>query len=87
MSDDSRDSMDRAHVTQSVMNCERDAQGHCITCSDEALPALVLHIDQEAGLAQVMIKDMTEEIDVTLVEPVAPGDQLLVHGGVAIGRL
>jgi hydrogenase maturation factor len=28
-----------------------------------------------------------EEVDITLVEDVAPGDLLLVHGGVAIARL
>jgi hydrogenase maturation factor len=67
--------------------CELDAEGHCITCSDEALQARVLRVDQEAGLAVVTIQDTSEEIDITLVESVAPGDVLLVHGGVAIARL
>ena len=46
--------------------------------------------DQERGLALVEIvaeKHTTEEIDITLVESVAPGDLLLVHGGVAIANL
>jgi hydrogenase maturation factor len=68
-------------------HCELDAEGHCITCSDEALHARVLRVDQEAGLAEVTIKDTSEEIDITLVESVAPGDVLLVHGGVAIARV
>jgi hydrogenase maturation factor len=68
-------------------SCELDAEGHCITCSDEALPAKVLSVDSETGLALVMLKDETEEIDITLVEGVAPGDVLLVHGGVAIAHL
>jgi hydrogenase maturation factor len=68
-------------------HCELDAGGHCITCSEEALHARVLRVDQEAGLAVVTIKDTSEEIDITLVESVAPGDVLLVHGGVAIARL
>lgn len=67
-------------------HCELDAEGHCITCSDEALPATVLRVDQEAGLALVTVNDATEEIDITLVESVAPGDVLLVHGGVAIAH-
>jgi len=68
-------------------SCILDAQGHCVTCSDEALPVRVLRIDQETGLALVSVKDTTEEIDISLVEDVAPGDMLLAHGGVAIERL
>ncbi len=71
----------------SSASCELDAEGHCITCSDEALPARVLRVDQETGLALVAVKNTTEEIDITLVESVAPGDVLLVHGGVAIGHM
>jgi hydrogenase maturation factor len=67
--------------------CELDTEGCCITCSDEALEARVLRIDQEAGLALVTIKGTSEEIDITLLEGVAPGDVLLVHGGVAISPL
>jgi hydrogenase maturation factor len=69
------------------VSCELDAEGHCITCSDEALEARVLRVDQQAGLALVTIKDLTEEIDITLVDSVAPGDLLLVHGGAAIANL
>jgi hydrogenase maturation factor len=66
-----------------------------VTCSDEALTARVLRVHQETGLALVEIVDVggqfiaptTEEIDITLVESVAPGDLLLVHGGVAIANL
>lgn len=71
-------------------SCELDADGHCVTCSDEALTARVLRVDQETGLALVEIvaeKHTTEEIDITLVESVDPGDLLLVHGGVAIANL
>ena len=67
--------------------CELDGEGHCVTCSDEALPARVLRVDQETGLALVEVKDTTEEIDVTLVDDIVPGDLLLVHGGVAIGHV
>ena len=67
--------------------CNFDAVGHCITCSDEASQVLVLNVDQENGLALVTIDDTSEEIDITLVESVGPGDILLVHGGVAIARV
>ena len=69
------------------VSCALDAEGHCITCSDEALQVRVLNIDQENGLALVTIGDTPAEIDITLVETVGPGDILLVHGGVAIARV
>jgi hypothetical protein len=69
---------------QDALYCIPDAEGHCVTCSDEALPATVVSVDVEAGLAIVQIDGTTEEVDITLVEDVAPGDVLLVHGGVAI---
>jgi hydrogenase assembly chaperone HypC/HupF len=67
--------------------CVPDAEGQCITCSDEALPAQTISIDQAMGLAQVMLNNEEQEVDITLVEEIAPGDWLLVHGGVAIARL
>ena len=66
------------------MKCELDAERHCITCSDEAIPARVLRIDQNTGVALVIIEDAAEEVDITLIDDVAPGDVILVHGGVAI---
>lgn len=66
------------------MKCDLDTEGHCITCSDEALPARVLRIDQDTGVAFVTIEDVTEEIDITLIDDVIEGDVILVHGGVAI---
>ena len=69
------------------ISCTLDAEGHCITCSDEALQVRVLYVDEENGLAQVTLNGTEEEIDITLVESIAPGDILLVHGGVAIARV
>jgi hydrogenase maturation factor len=66
------------------MKCELDAEGHCITCSDEALLARVQRIDQETGVAVVTIEDKTEEVDITLIDDIVEGDVILVHGGVAI---
>jgi hydrogenase maturation factor len=58
--------------------------GHCLTCSDKAIPLKVLSVNQATGLALVEVSDQMEEVDITLVEDVAPGDMLLAHGGVAI---
>jgi hydrogenase maturation factor len=67
--------------------CTHYEDGHCLTCSDQAIPVKVLHVNHKTGLAQVAVGDETEEIDITLVENVTPGDTLLAHGGVAIERL
>ncbi len=61
--------------------------GHCVTCSDEALPARVLHVDEETGLAVVDVNGDRSEVDVTLVDEVRTGQLLLIHGGVAIASL
>jgi hypothetical protein len=66
--------------------CEPDAHGRCITCGDEALPATVLQIDELLGTAVVAVENETTEIDISLVDDVAVGQVLLVHGGVALGR-
>jgi hydrogenase maturation factor len=60
---------------------------HCITCSDEAREVRVLQIDQGQATALVELDSTTDEVDISLVEHVIPGDLLLVHGGVAIARL
>jgi hypothetical protein len=67
--------------------CGLHSGEHCITCSDEVLLAHVLHINQERLCALVMIEDTAEEVDISLVETLSPGDQLLVHGGVAIAHV
>lgn len=67
--------------------CIPDAEGHCITCSDEAVRVTVLRVDEETEVAQVKVQAQAEEVDISLIECVAPGDVLLVHGGVAIGRV
>src|SRR5690348_402908 len=42
------------------------------------------HLDEQRDLSARFIR---EEVDITLIEDVVPGDLLLVHGGVAIARL
>ncbi len=80
---DSRDSI----VGGSDTTCTLDGEGYCITCSDEAVQVRVVSVDEEKGLALVTLHGVEEEVDVTLVDQIAPGDVLLVHGGVAIGHL
>jgi hydrogenase maturation factor len=69
------------------VSCTRDGEGYCITCSDEAVQVQVVAVNEKLGLARVSLNGAEEEIDVTLVEHIAPGDILLVHGGVAIARV
>ena len=58
---------------------------HCITCSDEGIPMQVERIDEDRGLALCAAEDGSKStVEITLVEPVAPGDRLLVHAGVAL---
>jgi hypothetical protein len=63
--------------------------GHgCITCGDQALEMRVVAIDAARGLA--LCSDdggQAVEVDTLLVEPVAPGERLLVHARVAIARV
>ncbi|HSH78906.1 MAG TPA: HypC/HybG/HupF family hydrogenase formation chaperone [Herpetosiphonaceae bacterium] len=67
------------------VSCDDD--GHCVTCSDEALVARVLRVDEDRGIALVSVQDLTQEIDITLVDGVRREHLLLVHAGVAIATL
>jgi hydrogenase maturation factor len=68
-------------------NCQFDAAGHCFTCSDEAQPATILHIYPGHESALVIFDNTsTQEIDISLLENVTPGDLVLVHAGVAISQ-
>jgi hydrogenase expression/formation protein HypC len=59
--------------------CDSD---HCVTCSDEAVEMRVLAPGDD-GLAQCD----GGEVMTDLVGPVAAGDTVLVHAGVAIARV
>jgi len=54
----------------------------CITCSDEGRPAEVVSVDGDEAL--VRTPEGQEHIDVSLIDPPAPGDLVLVHAGFAI---
>jgi hydrogenase maturation factor len=61
---------------------------HCITCSDEGVPMRVLKLDPARGVA--LCEDeggQRATVETALVDAVAPGDDLLVHAGVALIRL
>jgi hydrogenase maturation factor len=61
---------------------------HCITCGDDGEPMTVVSVDETRVLA--LCASETGErstVETALVEPVAPGDLLLVHAGTAIARL
>ena len=59
--------------------------GHCITCSDEAVAMRVV----EPGETLAVCADdsgVRTEVMTDLVGPVALGDVLLVHAGTALAR-
>ncbi|MBN9621988.1 MAG: HypC/HybG/HupF family hydrogenase formation chaperone [Actinobacteria bacterium] len=59
----------------------------CITCGDEAIPMDVLEVDAGRGLALCADAERRRSsVEIALVDPVAPGDRLLVHAGTAIAR-
>jgi hydrogenase assembly chaperone HypC/HupF len=68
-----------------VTACSDD---HCITCGDDGVPMRVLRIDTERGLALCVDEDGDKSsVEIALVDPVAPGDSVLVHAGVALVTL
>jgi D-sedoheptulose 7-phosphate isomerase len=58
---------------------------HCLTCSDEAVEALVVEVD--GSDATVELDGNRERVGIELVEPVEPGDTLLCHAGIALEKL
>lgn len=67
------------------MSCEST---HCVTCGDDGVEMTVRTIDERNGLAMCTDADGARQtVETALVEPVAPGDRLLVHAGTAIAML
>ncbi len=58
----------------------------CVTCSDEGRVAEVTAVQPDRRV-EVLIGGRREVVDASLVDPVQPGDLLLVHAGVAITSL
>ena len=69
-------------MTEPPLTCEHDG---CITCGDVAVSMRVLRVDEARGLALCADEqDRRETVEIALVPPVAPGDELLVHAGTGI---
>ena len=67
---------------------EHCGSDHCITCGDDGVPMAVVRVDPDRGLALCAHEDGSREtVETALVDPVAPGDTLLVHAGTALARL
>ena len=59
--------------------------GHCLTCSDEAVEAVVTEVD--GATAVVLAEGSPQRIAIDLVPDAAPGDVLLCHAGIALERV
>jgi hydrogenase maturation factor len=61
---------------------------HCITCGDDGDPMTVLRVDPARALALCSDeRGRRSSVEIALVEPVRPGERLLVHAGTAIARV
>ncbi|CAM3061685.1 hydrogenase assembly protein HupF [Mycobacterium intermedium] len=69
-----------------LQNGSECADETCVTCSDEGRLGEVVTVSTE-GLAKVRTAQGVTEVVTTLVDPVAPGDLVLVHAGTAISRV
>ena len=65
--------------------CTLDHDG-CVVCSDAGIPVRVVSIEGDDALCEDVAGNR-ERIAVELVVPVQPGEVLLTHGGVAIGKV
>lgn len=61
------------------------APERCITCSDEAVEAVVVSV--EGPEAVVQVDGRAERVGIDLVPGTAPGDVLLCHAGIALEQL
>ena len=66
-------------------NCTLD-HNDCVVCSDAGIPVQVISIHGDDALCEDAAGNRTD-IAVELVAPVQPGETLLTHGGVAIGKV
>jgi hydrogenase maturation factor len=61
---------------------------HCITCGDDGVPMTVVRVDRRRILALCAdAAGARHTVETALIEPVADGDVVLVHAGVAIAAL
>lgn len=65
-----------------------DSAGHCITCSDEAVPMRILEVVDGSGIALCEGEGgQRMEVLIGLLDDVARGDLVLVHAGAALARV
>jgi D-sedoheptulose 7-phosphate isomerase len=57
----------------------------CLTCGDVAVQASVVRVEGAQALVRTAAGE--EEVDISLVDRVGPGDLVLCHGGVAIEQV
>jgi hydrogenase assembly chaperone HypC/HupF len=57
----------------------------CHTCGDVAVEARVLEVDGDTAVVELV--GVREPVAIELVTPVAPGDLLLCHAGIAIRKV
>jgi hydrogenase maturation factor len=57
----------------------------CLTCGDAAVEARVVSVEGDTAVVEVGAR--FEEVGIELVRPVAIGDVLLCHAGIALERL
>ena len=63
-------------------------QDGCITCGDVGVTMRVLKVDAPRGMALCEAEGGEHSsVEVELVGPVEPGDDVLVHAGVALVRV
>jgi D-sedoheptulose 7-phosphate isomerase len=62
--------------------CSEEA---CLTCGDVALPAAVVRVEGVQGWVRTAQGE--EDCDLSLVQPVSPGEVVLVHGKVALEKV
>ena len=51
------------------------------------IPAKILEVDRENGIAIVDVFGNKAEVDITLVPDAQPGDHVMVHAGAAIAKV
>lgn len=74
-------------VTTLEVVCEPDAHGRCIVCSDDAQPAIIKQLFRDGWTAVAEMAGRETEIDISLIDAVAVGQTVMVHGGVALERI
>jgi hydrogenase expression/formation protein HypC len=73
-------------VEEQILPASCTVEHDCITCSDAGIPVRVLSVEGDDAFCEDGAGNRAE-IAVELVIPVRVGEVLLVHGGVAIGRV